>query len=281
MSPSDPELLAWEQAAPDWTRNAERIAAMTRPATDALLARLAVSPGQRVLDVAAGAGDPSLRLAELVGPGGHVTAADGVGNMLAELRRRAASSGLAQLDVLLAAAEDLDLPRGSFDAACCRFGAMFFRDPRRALARMADAVRTDGRLALVVWGHKERNPYFTLAMGALDEVGAAAASVSPGERTVFEYAEPGALVAVASRAGWLALAEHREAIRMPLPVGRPEELLDLYLGMSRKVGERAASLDREGRERLRAAIARRAAPFAGADGLVLPAEIVTVTGRAP
>lgn len=280
MSLTDVEIRIWDEAAPHWARNAERIARFTAPATDGLLRRLQPAPGQRLLDVAAGTGDPALRLAQRVGPAGHVLAADGSAAMLATLEARARAAGLSNLSTRVAAAECLDLPAATFDGACSRFGVMFFGDPARALANMRPAVRPGGRLVLVAWGARERNPFFTLATGVLDELGAPEVA-TPGQRTVFEFEEPGRLAGLVAAAGWLDAREERERLDIDLPDTTPAGLLDLLAEISRRVSDRVSVLPPERRELARRGLAERAAPLAADGSIRFPAEVLFVTARAP
>lgn len=284
--PSPPEdevsdLAAWRDNAATWIAHSERTAAMTRGASDALVACLAPAPGQRVLDVACGAGDPALRLARAVGPTGHVLATDGVVEMLDALRCAAAAAGLTWLHTHHAAAEDLPPDARDFDAAGCRFGAMFFADPLRALANMGRAVRPGGRLAVMVWGPPEANPYFTLTASVLDELQAPSL---PAGKTVFEFDDGLRLTELATRAGWQSVALERVPFEMALPDETPDTLLEAHRSLSGKVARRLqdlAEIDPSGIERARDMVATRAAPFATQAGLLLPAEALLLKGQAP
>ncbi|HEX5011340.1 MAG TPA: class I SAM-dependent methyltransferase [Planctomycetota bacterium] len=273
------ELAQWEQSVETWTRNTDRIERLTADATAALLARLQPRPGQRLLDFAAGSGDPSLQLAQLVGPTGHVLATDGVREMLAVLERRAAELHLGNLSVLHAPAEELALPEASFDGACSRFGIMFFPHPPRALARIHRAVRPGGRVAVAAWGAREKNPFFTLVFDTLEELGVPDPA-PPEARTVFEFSEPGKLAATLEAAGWHDVREEREPMRMPLPGANPDGLLDFLADMSRRTSERLAPLDAATRERARQILARRAARYARTGGMDFPGEVLVASGRA-
>lgn len=279
MSLTDMEIGIWEQAAPQWARHAERIAGLTAPATAGLLRRLQPAPGSRLLDLAAGTGDPALRLAELVGPAGHVLATDGSAAMLATLARRAQERGLPQLELRACAAERLDLPAASFDGACSRFGVMFFGEPELALGRVHGALRRAGRLVLVAWGARELNPFFTAATEVLDGLGTPEVA-TPGQRTVFEYAEPGKLAQLVAGAGFRDVSEERERARLELPGTAPEELLDVLVDMSRRVADRVGALDAARREQARRRLAERVAPLAGGGALHFPAEILYLTATA-
>ena len=275
-----PDVRAWTDQAAHWIARAQRTLAMTAPATRALLERLAPRRGERVLDAAAGCGDPALAIAALVGDSGGVTATDAVPEMLAALDGAARAAGLRNVTTLLTTAETLAVAPGSHDAACCRFGLMFFEDPLAALSNLRRAVRHGGRLAVMVWGVAADNPYFGAAMEALDAAGAPPLQSPPGLKTVFEFGERGRLAALAGRAGWTDVREEEVRFTMDIPDTRPESALDALAQLSTKVQARTEGLDPAVRERARAALAERVRPYAVGGGLRFPAVALLVSGRA-
>jgi ubiquinone/menaquinone biosynthesis C-methylase UbiE len=78
--------------------------------------------GQRILDVAAGAGEPAVSAAERVGPGGDVLATDLSEGIVEIARQVARERGLGQVEARVMDGEKLDLPDASFDTALCRLG---------------------------------------------------------------------------------------------------------------------------------------------------------------
>ena len=62
---------------------------MFAPLTEALIEQAGIHEGQSVLDVAGGTGEPSLTIAEVVGPGGSVTCTDAVPEMVETARSEA------------------------------------------------------------------------------------------------------------------------------------------------------------------------------------------------
>jgi ubiquinone/menaquinone biosynthesis C-methylase UbiE len=280
MSQTPDELEQWAENATHWVSNADRIAAITSKATDALIERLSPTPGQRILDVAAGVGDPTLRIAGLVGAAGHVTASDGVREMLDTLQTRAAERALSQVQVLHCPAEELDLPADSHDGACARFGVMFFRDPVRALGNMRHAVRPGGHMVVVAWGDDAVNPFFTLSMKAMDDLGVAPASEEGSGKNVFEFAEDGVLLGVARDAGWQSAREEQHRFAMVIENCTPEGFFEVQSEISRKVRERAETLTDAERERVTALIAERCRTYAKDGDIRFPATAMIVTGTA-
>jgi SAM-dependent methyltransferase len=84
-----------------------------------------VEPGSRVLDVAAGYGEPSLTAAAVAGAEGKVVSTDISAEMLAYGRERAAAAGLENVEFVESETASLEFPLESFDAALSRFGIIF------------------------------------------------------------------------------------------------------------------------------------------------------------
>ena len=147
------QRYGWDKAAAHYERFWARQLA---PAQRRLLELAALAPGERVLDVACGTGLVTLPAAEAVGPGGAVVATDISEEMVRSLRERAAARGLSHVTVERRDAERLELPDASFDAALCALGLMYVPDPLQALREMGRALRPGGRVAVAVWGARDR-----------------------------------------------------------------------------------------------------------------------------
>lgn len=116
-----------------------------------------IQPGQRILDIAAGAGEPAVSAAERVGPSGYVLATD-ISEGVVELALQVARErGLKQIETRAMDGEKLDLPDASFDAVLCRLGLMYMPHPATALREWRRTLRAGGRVAVVVYSTPERN----------------------------------------------------------------------------------------------------------------------------
>jgi ubiquinone/menaquinone biosynthesis C-methylase UbiE len=111
-----------------------------------------VKPGDMVLDVAGGYGEPSLTAARVVGPGGVMICTDISPEMLAFGQERALEAGLDNVEFVVSDAERLDFGEGSFDAILSRAGLMFLPDVAGTLKRLHTFLKPGGRLAASVWG---------------------------------------------------------------------------------------------------------------------------------
>jgi len=72
----------WQNAAAAWHRWTPTLDAWLGPVTEAMLDLAKLKVGDRVLDLRAGAREPSLSAAQRVGPSGHVVATDISSNIL-------------------------------------------------------------------------------------------------------------------------------------------------------------------------------------------------------
>ena len=154
----------WNTAATGWRKWSELIDRGASHISERLVELAGVEPGSRVLDIAAGYGEPSLTAARVAGPEGSVVASDISAEMLAFGRERAAAAGLDNIEFLEADAASLDFPEGSFDAALSRWGIIFEPDGEAAAARVRSFLRPGARMAIASWGAPERVPMLAIPM---------------------------------------------------------------------------------------------------------------------
>jgi len=163
----DAQRNQWNSAATGWKRWVDEMTATTQPVSDRLVELAGISPGSRVLDVAAGYGEPALTAARKAGPDGHVVATDISAEMLAFGRERAAAAGAANLEFVESEASALDFPEGSFDAAVSRWGIIFEPEAEATAARIRSFLKPGGRIAIASWGTPTEAPMISLPMMAV------------------------------------------------------------------------------------------------------------------
>ncbi len=121
-----------------------------------LIARAAVGPGMRVLDVACGTGVLAIEAARATRPDGSVVGVDINPGMLAVARSKDPG-----IDWHEAPAEALPFDAEEFDAVLSQFGLMFFRDRNAAIREMLRVLRPGGRLVVAVWDSLESTPGYS------------------------------------------------------------------------------------------------------------------------
>lgn len=111
------------------------------------VARLNLTPGTRVLDVACGSGNLSLPAARA---GAVVTGLDIAPNLIEAARKSALAEGL-MINFDEGDAEQLPYDDSSFDVVVTMFGAMFAPRPEVTAAELLRVARPGGRIAMANW----------------------------------------------------------------------------------------------------------------------------------
>lgn len=149
----------WNKDGAAWRRWTPTLDRWYGETTRQMLDLARIRQGQRILDIAAGAGEPAVSAAERVGPGGYVLATD-ISEGIVELARQVARErGLNQIETRAMDGEKLDLPDVSFDAVLCRLGLMYMPHPVTALREWRRALKPGGRVAVAVFSTPDRNSW--------------------------------------------------------------------------------------------------------------------------
>jgi ubiquinone/menaquinone biosynthesis C-methylase UbiE len=189
------------------------------------VSRLALSPGDAVLDLCCGAGGSAIPASRAVGPGGRVLAVDLAVPLLELARAKAARAHLTNVEFRHGDATRTGLPSGSFDVVVCVFGVFFAADMSGFLAEMWRMVRPGGALAITTWGPGWCEPASTVFW---DSVRAAEPSLYRAFNPWDEITTPDALCTLFARAGIEAASAQPTAAEHKLD--RPEDFWDIVLG---------------------------------------------------
>jgi ubiquinone/menaquinone biosynthesis C-methylase UbiE len=157
----------WDAVAPAWEEHSAYADARSAGMADRMLELTSPAPGERVLELACGPGALGLAAAARVAPGGEVVLSDVAGGMTAIAAARAGDLGLANVRALVLDLEDIAQPDDAYDVVLCREGLMFATEPARAAREIARVLRPGGRVAIAVWGPRERNPWLGLVLDAV------------------------------------------------------------------------------------------------------------------
>ena len=156
----------WGGVAVSWEQHADYVETRGAHVTELMLARTAPQAGERVLELASGAGDVGIAAAPLVAPG-EVVVSDVADEMVEIAARRAEARGLANVAPRVFGVEAIDDADASYDIVLCREGLMFAVDPELAAREIARVLRPGGRAAVAVWGPREQNPWLGCVFDAV------------------------------------------------------------------------------------------------------------------
>jgi ubiquinone/menaquinone biosynthesis C-methylase UbiE len=195
------EHTVWTNVAPGWRTHDAFLVKATTPVTERMLQLADLRPGQQVLDIAAGTGEPSIPAARRVGPGGRVIATDFVEDMLVFAREKAAGAGVKNIEFRRVDGEALDFPDASFDAVTMRFGIMFMPEPDRCLRAVHRVLKPGGRVIVATWAGPEKNAWASIPATILRKA-ANAPAPQPGSPGIFAFADDKRLGSVLEGAGF-------------------------------------------------------------------------------
>ena len=208
----------WKQAAKGWSDAGTVIRPWLHKATQAMLGMAGVTAGSHVLDVAAGAGDQTLDIAERVGPHGYVLATDLSPEILQFAAEQVAAAGHRNVETRVSDGQrTADRGRAGSTSVVCRLGLMFFGDPLQGLREMARVLKPGGAVCTMVFGTPQANPCVaTLMSTALRYAGMPPLDpYQPGG--LLSLGKPGLIDELFREAGFLEIATTKVAAPFNLP----------------------------------------------------------------
>lgn len=265
----------WEATAEAWDRWTPVLQRWLGPATEVMLDAAGVGPGARVLDVAAGAGEPALTAAKRVGPSGSVLATDISPAILTYAARAAADQGITNLGTRVMDGEHLDLPDASFDVVLSRVGLIYFPDQQRALAEIRRVLVPGGRVAALVYSTPERNRFFSVPIGIIRRR-AQLPPPAPGQPGPFSLGSPGVLEEAYRQAGFREV--ETRTIAAPLRTATGTEYLSFARESFGALHQMLAGLSEAERAETWSEIEDGLRECEGPDGFVGPCEVVIGIG---
>lgn len=271
------QLREWRESAPYWDKYRNIIRAMFMPLTHALIGDAHIGTGQTVIDVAGGNGEPSLTIAETVGPEGSVTCTDFAAEMVEAAKAAAAHRGITNITFRQCSADALPFADGTFDVAVSRLGAMFFPDPLAGLREMLRVVKPGGSLGFVVWRAAELNPFFSVTSEIMSRY-VESAPEEPDAPNAFRFAESGKLAGLLKEAGASDVRERILKSEIAAPVAL-EDYWEMRSEISESLRSKLAGLTEEQQAEIAQEVQSAAKPFFANDQMNFPSETLIVTGR--
>ena len=269
----------WEQVAPAWERNRERVFETFRSSSEWLLRAAEIGEGATVLELAAGPGETGFLAADRVGPSGRVISTDVAPTMVEAARRGAEARGLGNVEAVVMDAQKLDLGDDAVDAVICRLGMMLVADPTRAFAEVRRVLRPGGRFAYTTIGVPDQNQWMGVMMWALVENGHQLGAEDP-----FAFGGPFSLASPDRNVELLLAAGFDDAQADVLGGVFRFESADDYWNIQTTLAEpvRVAieTMDDEQAAAVRSTLDQMLAPFGVDGGLALPTQVVTSVATA-
>jgi len=273
-------LREWRESAFYWQKHADTIRTMFGPITQALIEDSEIVEGDAVLDVAGGAGEPSLTIAKNVGPTGSVICTDVTAEMVAAAQSEAQRHGVTNITFRQSAADSLPFEDNSFDAVVCRLGVMFFPDPLAGLREILRVTKHEGVLSLAVWDKAELNPFSYLITDVLARHFGAATPADPNAPGAFRFAEHGSLARILSEAGAVDVRERLLKFQIAAPISS-EQFWELRSETSGTLREKLATLAEQQRHLIAQEAQEAVRQYFSKDQMSIPAQMIIVTGRKP
>lgn len=267
----------WQAAAEAWDRWTPTIRTWLGPATEAMLDLARIGPGDHVLDVAAGAGEPAISAAKRVGPTGTVLATDISLTILDYARRAAAAAGLSNVETRVMDGERLELADASFDAVLSRVGLIYFPDQPRALAEIRRVLKPGGRVAAMVYSTPEHNRFFSIPVGIIRRR-ANLPPPAPGQPGPFSLGGAGVLAEAYRGAGFREVAT--ETFPAPVRMAAAQEFVRFTRESFGALHQLMAGLTEAEQGDTWDEITAELGRFEGPDGFVGPCEVIVGVGIA-
>ena len=263
----------WDAAAEGWNRWSEFNDRADRHISERLVELAGVRAGSRVLDVAAGYGEPALTAARVAGPTGRVVATDISAQMLAFGRERAAAAGLANVEFVQADASSLAFPPASFDAAVSRWGIIFEPDAEAAARRVRGFLEPGGRMAIASWGEPDQVPFLSLPMRTtMERLGVS--PPPPGTPGPLSRPTPDAIAALLEGGGFSKVVVEQHEVLYEFD--SPEEFTAYIRAISAPIRAMIEQHAGEAQEEAWDAITKAAAEVAGGSKTVSLSNVVLI-----
>lgn len=266
----------WQAAAEAWHRWGPTLATWLGQVTETMLDMAGVGSGNRVLDVAAGAGEQTLVTARRVGPSGYVLATDISANILEFAAAEARAADLTNVETRVMDGENLDeLEADSFDALISRVGLIYFPDQQKALTGMRRALKPGGRIAAIVYSTAENNQFFSIPISIIRKR-AQLSPPLPGQPGPFSLGSPGVLEAAYQRAGFRNI--QTRVIPAPLRLTSASECVRFERESFGALHQMMSGLSEAEREETWREIEQGLGQFESTEGFEGPCELVVAAG---
>ena len=268
----------WQTAAEAWYRWSPTLNHWLGNATDIMLDMAGITSGQKVLDVAAGAGEQAITTAQKVGPTGSVLATDISANILEFAQLLAQESGLNNIQTQVMDGENLTLADNTFDAVISRVGLIYFPDQQRALQEMLRVLKPGGKVAAIVYSTPDKNKFFSVPVTIIRNR-AKLPPPLPGQPGPFSLGAEGIIENAFSQAGFIKVKS--ELVDSPLLLPSAKECVRFEKESFGALHQMMSGLSDGQKESVWEEIERELQNFETEKGFVGPCEMVVAVGEKP
>ena len=194
----------WQERSKVWAATSPQGKSQDDSFNQMIIAEAAIKPGEDVLDIATGGGNPAVSTALWMDGRGSVTCTDVTPRMLETARGRAEILSLPIMRFAAADMRALPFADETFDCITCRFGIMFPDDKIAAAVEARRVLKPGGRIAYVVWGPYEENPAFYVPRRTVAAYFGEPEEPAPARHSM---SAPGTLAAILDGAGYTRTEE--------------------------------------------------------------------------
>jgi ubiquinone/menaquinone biosynthesis C-methylase UbiE len=246
------------------------------PFHKSLLDLVRPSPGERILDVCTGPGEPAMSIASIVAPSGQVVGVDLSSNMTEIATKNAAKRGLRNVEFVTMDAEKLEFPGNTFDVAVSCFGFQIVTQPEAAAKEIFRVLKPGGRAGFTVWSKGDRAQAIDVLIEPMME------HATPDEDgylpTPYELGGPGELVNMLKEIGFVNPTEVRTVGNFV--ADGVEDYLSMVL-VGTPLGHSLSEETEEVQKAVRAKAKGNISWYATAKGVSIPTECVIVVASKP
>jgi ubiquinone/menaquinone biosynthesis C-methylase UbiE len=271
----------WDNAAAGWQIWWETFERGAQKVSNKLVELAEIKPGDKVLDIATGIGEPAVTAARRVKPNGKVVAIDISPQMLAIAKTRARSLGLdSVIEFIESDGEKIDLPDSTekFDVILSRFGLMFFPNLSAALVKIREMLVTNGSLSAAVWSAPSKVPWLDLAFASVRKQINNAPGPTPMTLGPFALADVDALKQFFSQAGFRDIKTNTSQVTFEFD--SPESYTKLHQQTASRIHAMLANQTEEVKKQAWNSITEAVWQYADSHGRVnLDNEVIYIVGK--
>jgi SAM-dependent methyltransferase len=247
-----------------------QLSEVTRQAVDPLLDAVDVASGERLLDIATGAGYVAGAAAER---GAQAAGLDFSAEQIVLAR-----STYPDVRFQVGDAERLPFADSTFDCVVSAFGVPHFPDPARALGQMHRVLKPAGRVAFSVWDVPERAVVFGAVYAAIRSHGSLDVGIPAGP-DFFSFSDPATCEAQLRRAGFVRPEVH--TVRQTWQLRSPEDAFATILTSTVRASATLKAQTPQAREAIRQAFCEALSEYRDGDRYLVPMPALVASAVKP